>query len=263
VEDILATPQPFQQENNMNAAFQGKVAFVTGGSRGIGAAIVRRLAADGATVAFTYQSSSSAADALVAEIEAAGGKARALRSDAGDALALARAIDQVAESFGRIDILVNNAAVFRMGPLADFPLEDFDQTIAVNVKAVFAGAKAVQRHMPEGGRIVNISSVNALRVPFGDMAVYAMSKAALGSLTKGLAREFGPRGITVNNVLPGPVDTDMNPADTDFGRSLHGAMAVQRHARPAEIAAMVAWVASPEAAFVTGADLLIDGGFGA
>jgi 3-oxoacyl-[acyl-carrier protein] reductase len=246
----------------MNPPLQGKVALVTGGSRGIGAAIVRRLAADGATVAFTYHSASGAAEALVSEIEAAGGKARALRSDAADAALLARTVDQVADSFGRIDILVNNAGVAVMKPIDEFSLDDFDQTVAVNVRAVFAGTKAALRHMGEGGRIVTISSVNALRVPFGGAAVYAMSKAALSALAKGLARELGPRGITINNVLPGPVDTDMNPADTDFGKSLHGLMALPRHGRPEEIASMVAWLAGAESSFVTGADLLVDGGFG-
>ena len=240
-----------------------KVAFVTGGSRGIGAAIVRRLAADGATLVLTYPSSANAAEALVREIEAGGGRALAIRSDAGDPAALQQAIDQAADRFGRIDILVNNAGVLHMGPVDEFAVEDFDKSIAVNVRAVFVGVKAALRYMGEGGRIVNISSVNALRMPFAGAAVYAMSKSALSGLVKGLARDLGPRGITINNVLPGPVDTDMNPENSDFGATLHGLMALPRHGRPEEIASMVAYLAGAESSFVTGADLLVDGGFGA
>ena len=238
-----------------------KVAFVTGGSRGIGAAIVRRLAADGAALVLTYQSSANAAEALVREIEAGGGRALAIRSDAGDPAALQHAIDQAADRFGRIDILVNNAGVLHMGPVDEFAVEDFDKSIAVNVRAVFVGVKAALRYMGEGGRIVNISSVNALRMPFAGAAVYAMSKSALSGLVKGLARDLGPRGITINNVLPGPVDTDMNPENSDFGATLHGLMALPRHGRPEEIASMVAYLAGAESSFVTGADLLVDGGF--
>ena len=240
-----------------------KVAFVTGGSRGIGAAIVRRLAADGATLVLTYQSSANAAEALVREIEAGGGRALAIRSDAGDPAALQQAIAQAADRFGRIDILVNNAGVLHMGPVDEFAVEDFDKSIAVNVRAVFVGVKAALRYMGEGGRIVNISSVNALRMPFAGAAVYAMSKSALSGLVKGLARDLGPRGITINNVLPGPVDTDMNPENSDFGATLHGLMALPRHGRPEEIASMVAYLAGADSSFVTGADLLVAGGFGA
>ena len=242
---------------------QGKVAFVSGGSRGIGAAIVRRLAADGATVAFTYQSSADTAQALAGEIEAGGGTAVALRVDAADAAALTTAINDVQRRFGRLDILVNNAGVFRAGDIASATLEDFDATVAVNVRAVFVATKAAVVHMQEGGRVINIGSTNADRMPFVGAALYAMSKSALKGLVQGLARDLGPRGITVNNVQPGPVNTDMNPADTDFGKSMHGLMALDRHADASEIAGMVAYLASAEAGFVTGASLNIDGGFSA
>lgn len=247
----------------MNTSLNGKVAFINGGSRGIGAATARRLAKEGATVVIGYASSAAAAQALAADIEAQGGKAHAVHADASDATALRRAIDGTAERFGRLDILVNSAGVLVLNPVDSFTLEDFDRTVAVNVRAVFVAAQAAAVHMRDGGRIINIGSTNAGRMPFAGGAVYAMSKSALTGLAKGLARDLGGRGITVNNVNPGPVDTDMNPADSDFAAGLHGLMALPRHGRPEEVAGMVAYLASEEAAFVTGADLLIDGGFAA
>ena len=247
----------------MATHLKGKVAFVTGGARGIGAAIVRRLARDGAAVAFTYRGSTDQATALAASLKEAGGQVLAIQSDAGDAAALRQAIGQAASHFGKIDILVNNAGVLKFGPIDTLPLEDFDQTIDVNVRAVFVASQAVLPHMGAGGRIINIGSTNADRMPFAGGAVYAMSKAALKGLVQGMARDLGPRGITVNNVQPGPVNTDMNPEEADFAKELHRMMALPRHAEADEIAGMVAYVASPEAGFVTGASLMIDGGFSA
>jgi 3-oxoacyl-[acyl-carrier protein] reductase len=254
-----------QKLSNISAAkpLAGKAAFIHGGSRGIGAATARRLARDGARVAIGYAASAIAAEALVEEIIAAGGEAVALKADATDAPALVRAIDAAAERFGRLDILVNSAGVLAMAPLDQFKLEDFDRTVAVNIRSVFVASQAAARHMKEGGRIINIGSTNAQRMPFAGGAVYAMSKSALVGLVKGLSRDLGPRGITVNTVAPGPVDTDMNPESGDFATALHGLMAIPRHGRAEEIAGMVAYLAGSEAAFVTGADLLIDGGFAA
>ena len=241
----------------------GKAAFVTGGSRGIGAAIVRRLVRDGAAVAFSYARNEAAARALAAEIEAGGGRALALQADSADAAALRAAIDEAARRLGRIDILVNNAGVFLGGTVEQMPLEDFDRTLDVNVRAVFVATQAAVRHMGEGGRVITIGSTNAERMPWPGGSAYAMSKSALTGLTRGLARDLGPRGITVNNVQPGPVDTDMNPVDGPNAPAMHGLMALSRHASGAEIAGMVAYLAGPEAGFVTGASLNIDGGFAA
>jgi 3-oxoacyl-[acyl-carrier protein] reductase len=241
----------------------GKVALIQGGSRGIGAAIVKRLAAEGATVAFTYVSSTAKAEELQNSITSAGGKALAIKADSADAIAIRKAVNATVEAFGRLDILVNNAGVLAVAPLEDFKLEDFDQTLAINVRSVFIATQEAAKHMTEGGRIINIGSTNAERMPFAGGGPYAMSKSALVGLTKGLARDLGPRGITINNVQPGPVDTDMNPASGDFAESLIPLMAVGRYGRVEEIASFVAYLVGPEAGYITGASLTIDGGFGA
>ncbi|XEG69944.1 3-oxoacyl-ACP reductase FabG [Pseudomonas sp. abacavir_1] len=246
-----------------NTSLAGKVAFVQGGSRGIGAAIVQRLARDGAAVAFTYVSSAQKAEDLAATVQAAGGRALAIQADSADADSLTAAIERAAAHFGRLDILVNNAGVLAVAPLDEFTLEDFDRTLAVNVRSVFVATQAAARHMGEGGRIITIGSTNAERMPFAGGGVYAMSKAAVTGLTRGFARDLGPRGITVNNVQPGPVDTDMNPDSGEFAESLKGLMALERYGRAEEIASFVAYLAGPEAAYITGANLLIDGGFAA
>lgn len=245
------------------AILTGKVALVQGGSRGIGAAIVKRLAAQGAAVAFTYVSSADKAQALQESVISAGGKALAIQADSADAAAIRTAVNATVEAFGRLDILVNNAGVLAIAPLADFKLEDFDQTLAINVRSVFIATQEAAKHMSEGGRVINIGSTNAERMPFGGGGPYAMSKAALVGLTKGLARDLGPRGITINNVQPGPVDTDMNPANSEFAESLIGLMAVGRYGHVEEIASFVAYLAGPEAGYITGASLTIDGGFSA
>ena len=241
----------------------GKIALVTGGSRGIGAAIAKRLAAEGAAVAITYSNSPDRADAVVKEIESAGGKAAAIQADAADAEAVKRSVNETVEQFGGLDILVNNAGVAAIAPLDQFTLEDYDRTMAVNVRGVFVASQEASRHMKEGGRIITIGSTNAERMPFAGGGVYSASKAAVAGLTKGLARDLGPRGITVNNVQPGPVDTDMNPADGPFAETLKGLMALPRYGTGDEIASFVAYLAGPEAAYITGASLLIDGGFAA
>lgn len=241
----------------------GQVAFVQGGSRGIGAAIVKRLARDGAAVAFTYVSSASKAEELVATITAAGGKALAIRADSADAVAVQHAIRQSVTRFGRLDILVNNAGVLVWGHLEELTLDDLDRTLAVNIRSVFVACQEAAHHMGKGGRIINIGSTNADRIPMAGGSVYAMSKSALVGLTKGMARDLGPRGITVNNVQPGPVDTDMNPADGESAEQLKGMMALARYGKDEEIASFVAYLAGPEAGYVTGASLTIDGGFSA
>ncbi|MDR6396249.1 3-oxoacyl-ACP reductase family protein [Herbaspirillum seropedicae] len=252
-----------QQAAVSTSTLVSKVAFVQGGSRGIGAAIVQRLAAEGATVAFTYVSSPDKAQALVSSVQAKGGRALAIQADSADAAALQQAIRLAAETFGRLDILVNNAGVLAMGPLDQFKLEDLDRTLAVNVRSVFVATQEAARYMGEDGRVISIGSTNADRIPFAGGAVYAMSKSALVGLTKGLARDLGPRGITVNNVQPGPVDTDMNPASGDFAASLTGLMALPRYGKAEEIASFVAYLAGPESGYITGANLMIDGGFSA
>ncbi len=241
----------------------GKVALITGGSRGIGAAIAKRLAKDGAAVAITFAGSQAKAEAVARAIQSHGGTALAIRADSADARALKNAVAETVKSLGRLDILVNNAGIAVMAPLEEFSLDDFDRMVAINVRAQFIASQEAARHMGEGGRIINIGSVNADRMPFAGGAVYGMTKAAVAGLTRGLARDLGPRGITVNNVQPGPVATDMNPENGKFAETLKSFLALKRYAHGDEIAGMVAYLAGPEAGFVTGASLTIDGGFAA
>jgi 3-oxoacyl-[acyl-carrier protein] reductase len=238
----------------------GKRALVTGGSRGIGAAIARRLAADGADVAVTYETSAGVAEALAEEIRASGRKSVAIQADAGAVAGAAAAIDGAVAALGGVDILVNNAGIARMGAFADQPLEEIEAQLNVNVRGVMLTTQAALRHLTDGGRIITIGSNVGEKVPFGGITVYAATKSALESFTKGLARELGPRQITVNLVRPGPTDTDMNPADGPLASSVIPGLALARYGQPTEIAAAVAFLASREASYVTGTGILVDGG---
>ncbi|MEN5161521.1 SDR family oxidoreductase [Achromobacter spanius] len=243
----------------------GKVAFVTGGSRGIGAAIVRRLAADGADVAFTYVSASSAApaEALVQELKAQGRRAAAIQADSADASAVRRAVETAISELGPVDVLVNNAGIFLAGRIADNTLDDYERTMDINVRAPFVAIQAVQAVMPDGGRIINIGSCLAARAGRAGVALYAASKSALVGLTQGLARDLGRRGITANVVHPGPIDTDMNPADGDRAADMVAVLSLPHYGQARDIAGMVAFLAGPEGRYVTGASLAVDGGYAA
>ncbi|MER6090814.1 3-oxoacyl-ACP reductase family protein [Streptomyces bluensis] len=241
----------------------GKVALVTGGSRGIGAATAVRLAQEGADVAITYVRAKEAAEDVVRRIEALGRRALALCADAGDAAEAAGVVDRAVEALGRLDVLVNNAGVGLLGPLESLSLADVDRVLAVNVRGVFVTSQAAAPRMARGGRIITIGSCMTQRVPGPGGTLYATSKSALAGLTKALARELGGRGITANLVHPGPVDTDMNPADGPYAPAQAGATAVGRYGSPEEVASMVAYLARREAAYVTGAELSVDGGHAA
>jgi 3-oxoacyl-[acyl-carrier protein] reductase len=245
----------------MEKTLMDKVALVTGASRGLGAAIAKRLAADGAAVTITYSASPAKANAVVQTILAEGGTAAAIRADAADPEATRMAVAKTIENFGGIDILVNNAGVVAVAPIETFPVEDFERTIAINIRGLFVATQEAARHMRDGGRIIHIGSCNSDRVPFVGGSVYALTKGAVVSFTKALARDLAPRGITVNNIQPGPTDTDMNPSQGPFADQARLHIALQRYAQPGEIANFVAFLASSEASFITGASLLVDGGY--
>jgi 3-oxoacyl-[acyl-carrier protein] reductase len=236
------------------------VALVTGGSRGIGAAIVRRLAREGATVVFTYTNSAALAETIVSEIEADGGAAFSIAADSADEEAVKAAVGETVRRFGRLDILVNNAGILIRGPVDAFELADFDRMLAVNVRAVFVAVQAAVPHMSEGGRIITTGSVSAERAGGAGAAVYAMTKAAVAGLTRGFARDLGPRGITVNVIQPGPTETDITN-DATMRAALTPQIAIGRLGKDSEIASLVAYIASPQASFVNGSALTIDGGF--
>jgi 3-oxoacyl-[acyl-carrier protein] reductase len=248
------------QEHSTMPHLTGKVALVTGGSRGIGAAIAKHLAQDGADVALTYVSSPDKASHVVAQIDAAGRRGLAIHADGAHPSAMAAAVEQTAAELGRLDILVNNAGIFIPSPFEDATLDEVERMWAVNVRAVIVAIQAAIRHMDEGGRIINIGSCLAERVPGPGVTLYSMSKAALVGLTKGLARDLGRRGITVNCVEPGPIDTDMNPADGPFAAAQIADLALDRFGTTTEVAAAITYLAGPNAAYVTGTELTIDGG---
>lgn len=235
-------------------AFQGKSVLVLGGSRGIGAAIVRRFAAEGAEVTFTYSGSGAAAERLADETESI-----AIQTDSSDRDAV---IARVRES-GPLDVLVVNAGIAVFGDALEQDPDAIDRLFRINVHAPYHASVEAARQMPQGGRIIVIGSVNGDRMPIAGMASYALSKSALQGLARGLARDFGPRGITVNVIQPGPIDTDANPEDGPMKELMHSFMAIKRHGRPEEVAGMTVWLAGPEAGFVTGAMHTIDGAFGA
>ncbi|SHN35075.1 SDR family NAD(P)-dependent oxidoreductase [Actinacidiphila paucisporea] len=241
--------------------FDGRTALVTGGARGIGAAVALRLAEGGADVAFTYQHDGAAAEAVAGKISGMGRGALALRADSGDPAAIEDAVDRAAAEWGRLDVLVNNAGTYAVGPIADLGAAAFDRSVAVNVRGPYLAARAASRHMRAGGRIISIGSNVADRTTFPGHTLYALTKTALAGMTKGLARDLGPLGITVNLLHPGPTDTDANPADGPYADTVRGFTALGRYAAADEIAAVVAHLASDAASYVTGAVVHADGGF--
>ncbi|HYY28078.1 MAG TPA: 3-oxoacyl-ACP reductase family protein [Chthoniobacterales bacterium] len=239
---------------------ENKVALVTGGSRGIGAAIAKRLAADGASVAITYAKGADAAAQVVKAIEDAGGKALAIQANAADAKAVKNAVEQTVARFGRLDILVNNAGTAIPKPFEEATLEELDQVIDLNLRGVFIATQAALKHIGDGGRIIMIGSCVGERNFTPGLAAYAATKGAVKMFTQGLAREVGTRGITVNNVQPGPIDTDLNPAAGDWAAPQIANTALKRYGHVDEVAALVAFVSGPESAYITGANLTVDGG---
>jgi len=246
----------------MVGPLEGRVAVVTGGSRGIGAAVAMRLATDGATVAVTHPGSDGAEEVLAA-IRTGGHQCSAVEADNTVPAAVRAAIQQIAESHGRLDILVNNAGVIRIAPIDEMDIADFDLHFAVNVRGAFVASQEAARHMRSGGRIIMIGSCTADRMPFVGRSAYAMSKAAIAGMARGIARDLGGRGITVNTVQPGPTDTSLNPAAGPNADVQQQMLAIERFARADEIAGLVAYLASDQAGFVTGASLTIDGGYNA
>jgi 3-oxoacyl-[acyl-carrier protein] reductase len=242
------------------ANLANKTALVTGGSRGIGAAIARRLAADGASVAITYTRGADAAAEVVKDIERVGGKAIAIQADAADAKAVVAAVEKTVSVFGRLDVLVNNAGTAIPKPFEDTSLEEMDRVIDINLRGVLIATQAALKHLRDGGRVITIGSCVGERMMTPGLVAYSATKGAVKMFTQGLAREVGPRGITVNNIQPGPIDTDLNPAAGDWATPQIQNTALKRYGHVDDIAAMVAFVAGPEGSYITGASLTVDGG---
>ena len=243
-----------------NNSLANKVALVTGGSRGIGAGIAKRLAADGASVAITYSKGADAAASVVKAIETAGGKALAIQADGTNAAAVQKAVEQTVATFGQLDVLVNNAGTAIPKPFEEATLEELDQVIDLNLRGILVTTQAALKHLPNGGRIIMIGSCLGERTMTPGLAAYSATKAAVKLFTQGLSREVGTRGITVNNVQPGPIDTDLNPAAGDWAAPQIANTALKRYGHVDEVAALVAFVAGPEASYITGANLTVDGG---
>jgi 3-oxoacyl-[acyl-carrier protein] reductase len=247
----------------MSKKLQGKIALITGGSRGIGAAIAKRLAADGANVAITYTKGADAAASVVKEIERAGRKAVAIQADAADAAAVNAAIEKTVATFGRLDVLVNNAGTAIPKTFEEATLEEMDRVIDINVRGVFVATQAALKHMKSGGRIIMIGSAVGERVLVPGLVPYSATKGAVKIFTQALSREVGSRGITVNNIQPGPIDTELNPAAGDWAVPQKAATGLDRYGNVDEVAALVAFVAGPESSYITGANLTVDGGMNA
>jgi 3-oxoacyl-[acyl-carrier protein] reductase len=247
-------------EEKYAGKLEGKIALISGGSRGIGAAIAKRLAAAGANVAITYTKGADAAASIVKEIERAGRKAIAIQADAADAKAVTAAIEKTVATFGRLDVLVNNAGTAIPKKFEETTLEEMDRVIDINVRGTFVATQAALKHMKDGGRIIMIGSSVGERMMTPGLVPYSATKGAVKMFTQGLSREVGNRGITVNNIQPGPIDTDLNPAAGDWAAPQKASTALNRYGSVDDVAALVAFVAGPEASFITGANLTVDGG---